>query len=145
MTKKKGLPTAIANRPAQICWKKWSMKEKRLADHRQPCARLRRDRHSDISGHYGVRPTQGDRDFEEYRYLRDNFEELTGTLSWLPIINLQLARLRSFRRKRRPDLDTSPVVPPEMMECTAILNHVGKQDDQHQDQLAHERRTQSLN
>lgn len=155
--------------------------------------------------------------FEEYRRLRDDFEELTGTLSWLPIINLQLSKLRSFRRKRRQVLDTSPFIPPEMiqlrtaaesllgdlenlhtfprsekkravrttiidgledllswmqtgqtvvtytafnqyrqlrdqyealtdsMECTSILNYVGKQDDQHQDRLAQEQRAQSLN
>ena len=155
--------------------------------------------------------------FEEYRHLRYDFEELTGTLSWLPIINLQLAKLRSFRQKRRPVLDTSPLVPSEMiqlrtaaeslladletlhtfprseekraeraiiidgledllscmqtgqtvvtftafnryrqlrdqyealtdsMEYTSILNYVGKQDDQYQDRLAHERRAQSLN
>lgn len=155
--------------------------------------------------------------FEEYRRLRDGFEELTGTLSWLPIINLQLSKLRSFRRARRQVLDTTPFVPPEMiqlrtaaesllhdldtlhtfprnqkkrarretimvgledllswiqtgqtvvtvgafnkyrylrdqyetlteaLECTSILNYVGTQDDQHQDRLAQEQRTQRLN
>ena len=155
--------------------------------------------------------------FAGYRRLRNDFEELTGTLSWLPIVNLQLASLRSFRSKRRPVLDTTPFVPPEMIqlrtaaesllhdldtlhtfprnqkkrarretiidgledllswiqtgqnivtvgafdkyrllrdqyedltgltECTPLLNHVGKQDDQHQDRLAQEQRTQRLN
>ena len=53
---------------------------------------------------------------EEYRRLRDDFEELTGTLSWVPIINYQLSKLRSFRRKRRQVPDTSPFVPPEMIQ-----------------------------